>query len=204
MLSIDRGDQRANRRENSEREKIMANSVYIAASLDGFIATLDGGIEWLEEAPNPDGGDFGFSAFLARVDGLVMGRATFEKVLGFDEWPYAIPVFVMSRSLQEVPSGLEGKVRLVSGSPGEVCARLGAEGFKNLYVDGGRVIQSFFKEDLIDELIVTRFPKLLGRGIPLFGELCQSLDFSHVETEVIGNYLVKSRYERRRAREGEL
>ncbi len=177
----------------------MANYVYIAASLDGFIATPDGGIEWLEEAPNPEGGDFGFSVFLARVDGLVMGRVTFEKVLGFDDWPYSIPVFVMSDSLREVPSGLEGKVRIVSGSPGEVCARLGDQGFENLYVDGGRVIQSFLNEDLIDELIVTRFPKLLGKGIPLFGELGESLDFAHVETEVLGDCLVKSRYRRKRS-----
>jgi dihydrofolate reductase len=180
----------------------MANYVYIAASLDGFIATPEGGIDWLEDAPNPEGGDFGFSEFISRVDAVLMGRATFDKVLGFDGWPYHIPVFVLSNTLEDVPPDLEGKVRIVSGPLVEVIAQLGAEGFKDLYIDGGRVIQSFLREDLIDELIVTRFPKLLGRGLPLFGELNGILDFSHMETEVIQNYLVKSRYRRARTKEG--
>jgi dihydrofolate reductase len=179
----------------------MANYVYIAASLDGFIATPEGGIEWLEDAPNPDGSDFGFSEFISRVNAILMGRATFDKVLAFDHWPYRIPVFVLSSTLKEVPPDLEGKVQIVSGPLVEVTTQLDAQGFKNLYIDGGRVIQSFLMEDLIDELIVTRFPKLLGRGIPLFGELSETLDFSHVETEVIENYLVKSRYRRARTKE---
>jgi dihydrofolate reductase len=176
----------------------MANYVYIAASLDGFIATPDGGIDWLDDAPNPQGGDFGFSEFVARVDGILMGRATFEKVLTFDSWPYQIPVFVLSTTLHVVPSGLEGKVQTLSGSPVDLVEGLSTQGFKNLYIDGGQVIQAFLREDLIDELIVTRFPKLLGRGIPLFGELSGSMDFVHLETEVIENYLVKSRYRRAR------
>ena len=179
----------------------MANYVYIAASLDGYIATPEGGIEWLEDAPNPDGCDFGFSEFLSRVNAILMGRATFDKVLAFDDWPYQMPVFVLSRTLKEVPHSLEGKVQIVSGLLAEVIAQLSAQGFKNLYIDGGRVIQSFLREDLIDELIVTRFPKLLGRGIPLFDELSETLDFIHVETEVIENYLVKTRYRRPRTKE---
>jgi dihydrofolate reductase len=176
----------------------MANYVYIAASLDGFIATPDGGIDWLEDAPNPEGSDFGFSEFLSRVDAILMGRATFDKVQAFDHWPYHIPVFVLSNTLKEVPPNLKGKVQIVSGALFDVITRLGAEGFRNLYVDGGRVIQCLLKEDLIDELIVTRFPILLGRGIPLFGELSGTLNFSHMETKVIENYLVKSRYRRAR------
>lgn len=179
----------------------MPNYVYIAASLDGFIATPEGGIEWLEDAPNPNGSDFGFSEFISKVHAILMGRATFEKVLAFDHWPYEIPVFVLSSTLKEVPPDLEGKVQIVSGPLVDVISQLGAQGFKNLYIDGGRVIQSFLREDLIDEMIVTRFPKLLGRGIPLFGELIAALDFNHLETEVIENYLVKSRYRRARTKE---
>ncbi|MAS93991.1 MAG: diacylglycerol kinase [Verrucomicrobiales bacterium] len=177
----------------------MANYVYIAASLDGYIATVDGGIDWLEDAPNPSGGDFGFADFICQIDALVMGRGTFEKVLEFDHWPYTHPVFVVSNSLGSVPEHLEGKASIVSGSPSEVVKELAAEGLENLYIDGGKVIQSFLKDDLIDELIVTRFPKLLGSGIPLFGELDGILDFFHVSTEVLENYLVKSHYRRERS-----
>jgi dihydrofolate reductase len=178
----------------------MANYVYIAASLDGFIATKDGGIEWMEDVPNPSGSDFGFSEFISRVNGILMGRATFEKVLSFNRWPYEIPVIVLSDTLKEIPHGLKEKVQLTSGPLTHVLDTLHAQGFKNLYIDGGRVIQSFLREDLIDELIITRFPKLLGEGIPLFGELDRELHFSHLETEVIQNYLVKSRYQRVRDR----
>lgn len=178
----------------------MANYVYIAVSLDGFIAKPDGGIDWLNEAPNPNGSDFGFSEFIARVDAILMGRATYEKVLTFDHWPYHIPVMVLSNTLKEVPDDLVGKVQIVSGALVHVITQLGAQGFTNLYIDGGRVIQSFLREDLIDELIVTRFPILLGKGIPLFSELNDTLDFSHMETEVIENYLVKTRYRRVRTR----
>ncbi|WOO41129.1 dihydrofolate reductase family protein [Rubellicoccus peritrichatus] len=174
----------------------MANYVYIATSLDGFIATIDGGIEWLEDAPNPDGSDFGFSEFISRVDALLMGRHTFEKVLSFGQWPYSVPVYVLSNTLGSVPNELKEKAEIISGSPSSVVSELGAKHYKNLYIDGGRLIQSFLQEDLIDELIVTRFPKLLGKGIPLFGDLNESIDFEHVETEVIENYLVKSRYRR--------
>ena len=175
----------------------MSNFVYIAASLDGFIATPGGGIEWLEDVPNPAGSDFGFGGFIQNMDALVMGRNTFEKVRSFDAWPYAIPVFVLSKTLVSVSSGFEGKVEILSGAPPEVVSRLNSRGFRNLYIDGGKMIQSFLSHDLIDELIVTRFPKLLGKGIKLFGELETALDFDHIETEVIENYLVKSHYRRR-------
>jgi dihydrofolate reductase len=174
----------------------MANYVYIAASLDGYIATPDGGIDWLADAPNPNGSDFGFAEFVSRVNGILMGRMTFDKVLGFGNWPYTIPVFVLSSTLKEIPPNLQGKAQIVSGSLAEVIGKLHEQGFKNLYIDGGRVIQSFLREDLIDELIITRFPKLLGAGIPLFSELVIPLNFIHIKTEVIQNYLVKSQYQR--------
>ncbi len=174
----------------------MRNYVYIATSLDGFIATQDGGIEWLEEAPNPNRSDFGFSKFISRVDALLMGRHTFEKILSIGQWPYPIPVYVLSNTLKSVPTELNEKAEIVSGRLPEVLSKLDSKNHKALYIDGGRLIQSFLQEDLIDELIITRFPKLLGKGIPLFRELNESLDFEHIETEVIENYLVKSRYRR--------
>ncbi len=176
----------------------MANYVYIATSLDGFIATPDGGVEWLDDVPNPDGDDFGFSAFMDRVDAILMGSGTYEKVLTFGEWPYGKMVHVLSERLDSVPDALAGKVRIVRGPLPEVVADLARQGFRNLYVDGGKVIQDCLRHDLIDEMIISRIPKLLGKGIPLFGDLEEIMAFTHVETEVIHDYLVKSRYVRDR------
>ena len=84
----------------------MANYVYIATSLDGFIATVDGGIDWLNDVPNPDKSDYGYAEFMNGIAALVMGRRTFEKVLTFDAWPYDKPVFVLSNSLTELPENM--------------------------------------------------------------------------------------------------
>jgi len=176
----------------------MANYVYIATSLDGFIATVDGGVDWLNEIPNPDGSDYGYAEFISSTDALVMGRNTFEKVLTFGSWPYDKPVFVLSNSLTELPEDFADKAEIVSGEINEVVSQLSQRGYDNLYIDGGRVIQSFLREDLIDKMIITRVPILLGDGIPLFAKLGYELRFRHEKTEIYNNMLVKSCYVRDR------
>ena len=175
----------------------MANTVYIATSLDGYIARKDGGIDWLTEIPNPEQSDYGFSAFMERMDGIVMGRKTFELVRTFDPWPYGKPVFVLSRTLQEVPQKLQGKAELVNGPLEEVLDTLRSRGMKHLYIDGGITIQSFLQLDLIDELIITRIPIILGSGIPLFAEMDREIRFELVRTETLSKDLVKSTYVRK-------
>ena len=179
----------------------MSNIVYIATSIDGYIAREDGSIDWLMELPNPDQSDYGFSVFLNRVDGIIMGRKTFETVLGFNAWPYphSKMVFVLSTSLNEMPLTLSGHVEIIKGDLTEIIASLKERGFNNLYIDGGKTIQSFLKEDLIDEMIITRIPILLGAGIPLFEKNNMELKFEHVETEVHNNMLAKSKYLRKRS-----
>jgi dihydrofolate reductase len=172
------------------------NYVYIAASIDGYIATSDDGVDWLHEEPNPDNDDYGYTEFIKTIDALVMGRNTFEKVLTFGEWPYQKKVFVLSTLLTQIPEGLEGKVEILSGSLSDVLSEIEDQGFRNLYIDGGKLIQSFLSEDRIDELIVTRIPVLLGSGIPLFGKLGTPLKFKHIDTVVHSNALVQSRYAR--------
>ena len=172
----------------------MTNYVYIATSLDGFIATSDGGVEWLDEIPNPEQNDFGFADFMKSIDALVMGRKTFEKVLTFGVWPYNKPVFVLTKRKVEVPQKLEGKIKSVHGAPRDVVAQLRELGHHNLYIDGGITIQSFLEDDLIDEMIITRVPILLGEGIPLFGLLTKRLHFKHKSTEILNEILVKSHY----------
>jgi dihydrofolate reductase len=172
--------------------------IYIAVSLDNFIATPDGGLDWLYAIPNPEQSDYGFADFIQRVDALVMGRKTFETVLSFDPWPYQKPVFVLSRTLAALPEKAIGKAELIVGGPAEVVRILGARGFHNLYVDGGRTIQGFLEADLIDEMIITRVPILLGGGVPLFGSLSKEMKFRLVSTERLNDALVKSIYRRLR------
>jgi dihydrofolate reductase len=172
----------------------MANYVYIATSLDGFIADSDGGLDWLNETPNPETSDYGFAEFMRSIDAIVMGRRTFEAVLTFGSWPYEKPVFVLSRRGVKVPRELENKVEVINADPKTVTGQLKEKGFHNLYIDGGNTIQSFLEIGLIDEMIITRVPILLGGGVPLFGKLSQRLHFSHKKTEVLNNLLVKSHY----------
>lgn len=174
----------------------MPNSVYIATSLDGFIARRDGNLEWLTELPNPENSDYGFSLFMEGMDGIVMGRKTFETVAGFGQWPYEKPVFVLSTRWKGLPDGYRGKATLVKGTPETVVETLNKQGFRNLYIDGGKTIQGFLQRDLIDELVITRIPILLGSGIPLFGEMELELRFTHLRTEILGGQLVKSTYQR--------
>nr|WP_314422020.1 dihydrofolate reductase family protein [uncultured Erwinia sp.] len=177
----------------------MANIVFIATSLDGYIADKQGKLDWLNSVPNPDNIDTGFFALMERIDGLVMGRNTLEAVLGFDfDWPYSKPVFVLSNTMTNVPPGYEEKVLLVKGELKEIIAKLNARGFNDLYIDGGATIQSFLNEDLIDQLIITRFPLLLGGGIPLFSELKQPLNFKVTKNEVVLETLVQTTYQRAR------
>ena len=178
----------------------MSNTVYIATSIDGYIAREDGSIDWLMELPNPDNSDYGFSVFLERIGGIIMGRNTFETVLGFNEWPYTkpVPVFVLSNSLDELPGKLSGKVEIVRGELKRIIELLKDKGINNLYIDGGKTIQSFLKEDLIDEMVITRIPILLGSGIPLFNKNNLELEFEHAGTEVYNNMIVRSKYLRKR------
>ena len=177
----------------------MTNTVYIARSLDGFIADSNGGLEWLHQVPNQEGGDYGFSEFIARIDGILMGRKTYESVIDFDvPWPYEKPVFVLSSTLTEVPGEFTDKVCIVNGAPDEVITSLNQRGFQNLYIDGGLTIQSLLSKDLIDELILTDVPVLLGGGVPLFGALVQPLWFDHADTRVLGKQLVQRTYLRKR------
>ncbi|MFM7022282.1 MAG: dihydrofolate reductase family protein [Flavobacteriales bacterium] len=174
------------------------NKVFIAKSLDGFIADKNGGLDWLHSIPNPLHEDAGYGQFMNGIDALLMGRNSFETVCGFDiEWPYTKPVFVWSTTLNKVPEKAKGKVQLVKGTAKEVLAQLNALGHQQLYIDGGNTIQSLLKEGLIDEMIITTIPVLLGGGSPLFGELDQHLTFHHVKTEVFLGEMVQSHYIRK-------
>jgi dihydrofolate reductase len=170
----------------------MKASVFIGTSLDGFIARANGDLDFLP----PGGGEpHGYEEFISTVEALVIGRKTFETVLAFDTWPYAEkPVFVLStRPLAPAPPG--AVVERMSGEPGEIVAQLAARGIRHVYVDGGITIQRFLQAGLIQRLIITRVPVLIGNGIPLFGPLQRDISLRHVATRHNASGLVQSEYE---------
>jgi len=175
----------------------MKTTVYIGTSLDGFIARKDGNIDWLVQFENKEINQ-SYIAFINTIDTILIGRGTYEKVLTFPTWPYDKNVFVLSNSIKEIPDILKEKVTILSMEPKELLVYLSNKGFSNCYIDGGKVIQSFLKEDLIDELIITNVPVLIGSGISLFGHLDNDLQFKHILTEIYSNGLVKNRYKRKR------
>jgi dihydrofolate reductase len=170
---------------------MMKASVFIGTSVDGFIARANGDLDFLP----PGGGEpHGYTEFMSTVDALVIGRNTFETVLTFDEWPYGEkPVFVLStRPLADPPPG--AVVEHMSGDPADIVSRLAARGLQHIYVDGGITIQRFLRAGLIQRLIVTRVPVLIGTGIPLFGPLPQDIALTHVATRQYASGLVQSEY----------
>jgi dihydrofolate reductase len=174
-------------------------AVFIATSLDGFIARPDGSIDWLEAANRrvPPGEDCGYGAFIAGIDALVMGRGSFETVLGFDPWPYgALPVVVLSRRPLDVPAHLASTVTVSADAPARLMDRLGAAGHRTVYVDGGQVVQSFLRADLIDMLTLTTVPVLLGSGRRLFGEVDADIEFRLLDVRRWDFGFVQARYER--------
>jgi dihydrofolate reductase len=175
----------------------MKASVFIASSIDGFIARENGGIDWLDAPETIEGEDYGYDAFIESVDAIVMGRHSFETVLGFGgDWPYPKPVVVLSSREVEIPAHLADRVSSMSGSPRSIVERLGATGVESIYVDGGITIQRFLAEGLIDRIIITRIPILLGAGIGLFGALDGDIELEHVATRAYPNGLVQSEYVR--------
>ena len=176
------------------------NKVFVARSLDGYIADRQGGLDWLHLIPNPDHKDLGYESFIRETDAIVMGRQTFETVCNFEmEWPYTKPVFVLITSLKTVAEDLKGKVEILNGTPAEVLEQIHLKGYMRLYIDGGLTIQRFLKEDLIDELIITTIPVLLGGGAPLFGALPEALEFEHVQSALYLEALVQDHYKRVRS-----
>jgi dihydrofolate reductase len=170
----------------------MSVTVFVGASVDGFIARPDGGLDWL---PTGETEDHGYSKLMAETDALVMGRKTFETVLGFGPWPYGTKrVVVLSTKPVDLSRVRDGNVAWMSGTPTEIVETLAKTGAKRLYVDGGDTIQRFLRAGLVDRLIVTRVPVLIGQGIPLFGGLPTDVRLRHASTRTFASGLVQTEY----------
>src|SRR5271170_4684096 len=170
----------------------MTVSVFIGISVDGFIARPNGDLDFL---PADGGEPHGYNEFMASVDALVIGRKTFETVLAFPAWPYGNKrVVVLSSRPVDLSAVRGGVVEQMAGPPAEIVSKLAASGAHHLYVDGGITIQRFLRAGLVQRLIITRVPVLIGEGIPLFGTLPSDVRLHHVATQHYPSGLVKSEY----------
>ena len=170
----------------------MTVSVFVGASVDGFIARTNGDLDWL---PAGGGEPHGYDEFMASVDALVIGRKTYEKVLSFEAWPYGDKrVVILSRRPVDLSAAGAGVGEQMAGPPAEIVSRLAASGAHHLYVDGGITIQGFLRAGLVQRLIVTRVPVLIGDGIPLFGALPGDVRLRHIATRHYPSGLVQSEY----------
>jgi dihydrofolate reductase len=191
-LLILRGQRKLGSGDEAE-EYGMTVSVFIGISVDGFIARPNGGLDFL---PEGGGEPHGYTEFIASVDALVIGRKTFETVLAFPEWPYGDKrVVVLSSRPLDLSTARGAVVEQMSGPPDEIVAKLAASGAHHLYVDGGITIQRFLRAGLVQRLIITRVPVLIGEGIPLFGALPGDVRLRHVATQHYPSGLVKSEYQ---------
>ena len=173
-------------------------SVFLGMSVDGFIARLDGDIGWLTGGADPDGppddgegGDFGFAEFVAGIDALVMGRATYDVIAPFPQWPYqGKPVHVLSTTL-----ALDADPRMtVHRSFEEALEAVTAAGYRRVYVDGGRTVHQFLRAGLVADLTLSRVPVLIGSGHTPFGELAADILLEHVRTRTFAGGMVQSTY----------
>jgi len=170
----------------------MRLSVFVGTSVDGFIARRDGALDFL---PPAGGEPHGYEEFIASVDTVVIGRKTFETVLGYPEWPYGKRrVVVLSGRPLDLSGVRAGRVERMTGSPAEIASKLESSGAQHVYVDGGVTIQGFLRAGLIQRLVITRVPVLIGEGLPLFGSLPRDVQLQHVETRSYASGLVKSEY----------
>ncbi len=176
----------------------LISSVFIATSIDGFIARAGGELDWLDaaNAAVPEGEDCGYHAIFESIDVLIMGRKTYEKVLSFGKWPYGNkPVIVLSSNKIEISEQLAQIVSHSSESPKELCARMSKEGAKRLYIDGGITIQRFLAEGLINDLTITIIPVILGSGIPLFSDLKKDIQLKYIAAKTYDFGFVQLTYE---------
>lgn len=166
----------------------MRCSVYIATSVDGFIARPDDTLDWLDRVQVP-GEDYGYQDFISTVDVLIMGRRTYEVALGFPEWPHAgRRVVVVSRT----PCPAKHGVEVTAEAPAALVERLA--GCARAYIDGGTLIRAFLRAGLIDDLTLSVVPIVLGAGVRLFGDDLPTIPLAFEAHRAFPSGLVQTRY----------
>ena len=182
----------------------MKCSAYIATSVDGFIATKNGGVDWLHTAGNGkelagENADMGFKAYLASVDCMIMGRKCMETISAMNltsaQWPYGdLRIIVLSNTMKVAPENMQNKIELYSGDISVLMDQLHLEGHKSAYIDGGTTIQSFIELKRLNEITITKAPILLGEGIPLFGKTAKHVKLDQAQSTRFVNDFVQLKY----------
>jgi dihydrofolate reductase len=171
----------------------MTASVFVGISVDGFMARPNHELDFLDAGGNEP---HGYDEFIASVDAIVIGRKTFDKVLTLGPWAYGKKrVVVLSSRSVDLSTAKGGNVEQMAGDPADIVARLAATGANHLYIDGGETIQRFLCAGVIQRLVITRVPVLIGQGIPLFGALPHDIRLRHIATRQYPGGLVQSEYE---------
>ncbi len=180
----------------SGKNDTLRATVYLAVSVDGYIADADGGVGWLDDVEHDEAdGDMGYSALIESVDAIVMGRKSYETVRGFDvPWPYEIPVIVVSTSTVDIPDELAASVRHLNHSAEELATVLPSQGIMRVYVDGGDTVRRFLRAGLVDRMTLTQIPVLLGTGISLFEGLGQKIPLTFESSTPYSSGLVQTTY----------
>ena len=168
--------------------------LYIAVSLDGYIAKSNGEIDWLSIVERP-GEDYGYSGFLKTIDTVILGRKTFDKILSLGvDFPHSDKIcYVITR--QERKS--EKNIVFYNGNPGELVVKLKTSPGQNIFCDGGaEIVNTLIKKDLIDEYIISTIPVFLGKGIRLFDDFRRKTDLKLLSSKSFSSGLVQSHYRR--------
>jgi len=170
--------------------------VFMATTIDGYIARENDEIDFLMKY-DPQGEDHGYDKFIEDKDAIVMGSGSFKTILGFDSWPYTLPVYVMSKNMKdsEVPEHLKGKVFLSAQTPEDLMNYLADKGLNKLYIDGGKLVSSFIEKGLIKEMTLTILPILLGKGRSLFQSFSKDIDLKLIKNQSFKCGFVQNTYQ---------
>lgn len=164
--------------------------VFLAISLDGFLADAQGALDWLTPFGSDAPEDTGYTALVQHVDVLVMGRNTYEAVLAFDAWPYAGKrVLVLSHRPTD-----DARVEIHAGALDALLDRLAREGCRAVYLDGGMVVRRALQAGQVDRMTLSWVPVLLGRGTPLFGPELPMATFEPVAHQLLPSGLLQCTY----------
>ncbi|EGK05266.1 dihydrofolate reductase family protein [Dysgonomonas mossii] len=170
--------------------------LYIATSIDGYIADIGGGLDWLSAYPITPELNYGYDEFFNSVDTVIMGGRTYRDILNMDViYPYKDKIsYIITRNKMNNP---KEDIHFVSENIIEALSEIKKQEGKDIWiVGGGEIISMLLDNDLIDEMIITIIPMMLGSGIPLFPNIAKELTWKLDNTHSYSNNVLQVEYHR--------